>query len=258
MVNNNHNEKSSTKVQAPAVPVLATPASAAGSSSGNAGSTAAGNTGAGSNAGSNQAPASSAGVIPGSASKAKGGPRVEITQIVNGLGSQFPSGSDTLLVKGQDLTVSSLITTLAAVPALFSAVDGAAQQAKSARQALKAALPGARELIAAVRVALVALFGKGNPVLANFGINVSPRKKLTAKQNVARQQKVEATKELRGTIGPRKKQDVKFVGTVQVATATQTVGGNATPTGSSSSSAGATAGAAPSASNAAGNGHSQP
>ncbi len=174
---------------------------------------------------------STPGAIPGAAPKAKNGPRTEVTQIVQGLGTQFPKGSETLLVKGVQTPVSSLIAPLVGVLGLFADVDGSRQSLKSKQLALKAALPGVRSLIADIKVALVALFGRGNPVLENFGINVSPRRQLTAEQRLARKAKAEQTRKQRGTLGSRQKQDVKFVGKVEVqtnvSTPAPTTGGNA-------------------------------
>jgi hypothetical protein len=189
--------------------------------------------------------ASSQGVIPGASAAAKRSPRAEITQIVQGLGTQFPTGHETLLVTGQSLAVSSLITTLAVVLGLYSAVDSSVQAAKSARLALKAALPGADSLISAIKVALVALFGKGNPILENFGLSVSPRRQLTVEEKSAAKAKAAATRVLRGTQGKRKKASVKYLGTAVVQTSLSgapAASGNAPPTGTNPSTAGAPTG----------------
>ncbi len=142
------------------------------------------------------------------------------------------------------------------------------QSLKQALLALSAALPDARSLIAAIRVALVALFGKGNPVLENFGINAKPRPKLTTEQLAARKAKSAATRALRGTQGTRKKASVKFLGAaatqtslsgVNAASGIPTSGGApALPTGSGSSNAGAPAGATPSGGNTGSTGASKP
>jgi len=242
MVNSNNNKKAPAATIAAAGNTLAAASNSVGTAAGSGGI---------------EAQASTSGVIPGSAPTAKSGPRTEITQIVHGLGTQFPSGTETLLVKGQATPVSGLITTLAAVLGLYASVDGARQSLKSAQLALNAALPGGRSLIAAIKVALVALFGKGNPVLQSFGINVAPRRKLTSEQLTARTAKAAETRAQRGTQGKRQKAAVKFLGTVAVQTSlsgNQAAGGNATPTGTNPSPAGAPTGASPTSGNTTGSG----
>jgi outer membrane protein TolC len=144
--------------------------------------------------------------------------------------------------------VSSLITSLAAVLGLFAGSDSSRQALKSALLALKAAIPGARAQLADIKVALVALFGRGNPILENFGLNVAPRRKLTSTQLAASKAKAAATRVLRGTQGKRKKASVKYLGTVDVQASlagTPAASGNAPPTGTNPSTAGAPTGAPP-------------
>ncbi len=216
--------------------------------------TSAASAGAGSNPSSNSAggggaaaSTSAPGAIPVVGGKVGRGFRAEVTQIASGIGSQFPDPNSPILVKGQSMTRDQLLTALAAVAALYAAVDSTRQQLKSSLLALEAGLPDARELIAAVKVALVGIFGRGNPVLENFGIRPYKARKLTGKKIVAKQAKSSATREKRGTLGARQKADVKFVGQVQVQTnlSGPAASGDTAPTaGTGSSSAGAPAGAA--------------
>ena len=229
-------------------------------------SAAASNTvGAAAGSGGTATAAPSQGVIPGASAAAKRSPRTEITEIVQGLGTQFPTGNETLQVKGQQVPVSSLITSLVAVLGLFASTDSSRQALKSALLALNAAIPGARVQIADIKVALVALFGRGNPILENFGLNVSPRRQLTAEQKAAANAKAKATRGLRGTQGKRQKADVKFLGTVDVQTSlsgASAASGNAPATGTNPSTAGAPTGAPPAGSGnpaaGSGSGSSQP
>jgi hypothetical protein len=190
------------------------------------------------NAGSGGASASPT-PIPGAGSKAKRGLRTEITQVVSGIGSQFPDGS-TITVNGVQTSKQQLLNALAALLALFANVDAGATSLKSLRAALKAASPGGRQLLASIKAGIVALFGKGNPALVAFGFSGTKPRQLTSEQQVVRKQKAAATRELRGTKGPRAIQDVKFQGTVEVQTTlsgTEAASGNAPATSSNTAGA---------------------
>jgi hypothetical protein len=229
-------------------------------SSGSAGavSSPGGNTGSGGSAAGPSAP----GVIPGASSQARAGLRTEITRIANGIGTQLPAASSVLHVKGQPLTRSDLLIALGALLGIYADLDSSRQSLKSKQLALKAALPETREYIADLKVAIVAFYGRGNPVLECFGINPRKSRKLTGEQIVARKVRSGATRGLRGTLGSREKARVKFQGAVQVQTSlsgTQAAGGNPSVAGAATSPTGdavpSTAGAHAAGS---GSGSSQP
>ncbi len=210
----------------------------AGTSAANAG--AGGNPGGGNaGGGGTSAGASVPGVIP--AKVKTNSLRNEVTQLASGIGTQFPSPSSTLPVKGQSMTRDQLLGALAALAGLFTAVDNARQELKSQLLALQAATPGAREQIADIKAALVAFFGRGNPVLEHFGIQPRKARKLTGQQMTVKQAKANATRSKRGTLGPRVKKSVKFEG--QVAVQTKLSGTAAPAAGAGPSTAGAPAGA---------------
>ncbi len=221
----------------------ASPSLAAGSSNTSNSSSDSASTGtAGSGGGSTST--SSPGNIAGSGTKAKTGLRTEITTLVNGFGTQFPDPSSTLTVSGQATTVSDLLTALAAALGFFAAVDTAVQALKTQRQALTAEQPAARNLVASIKAALIATFGKGNPVLAAFGFSAVKPRVLTVAQKLAKSEKAKATRTLRGTQGPREKLKTQFVGTVQIQTSlsgNQTAGSNAPAAGSNSAGPSTTA-----------------
>ncbi|MHB8416511.1 MAG: hypothetical protein ACYDCL_00440 [Myxococcales bacterium] len=231
MVNNKSNTGS------PLAGGPSTGGSSAGASSNPSGSTAGGGTPA--------AASASPGIIPG-VSKAKGGVRTEVTAVANGIGTSFPAGA-TIVVDGQSYSQASLLAALQAALALYSAVDTAVQALKNQRLALRAALPDVRQLLAGIKAALVAYFGKGNPVLEAFGFNLQKPRQLNVEQKLARKEKAAATRKLRGTTGKRQKQGVKYQGQVDVQA---TLSSGTQPAGSNSSSAGAAA--VPAGSNTAG------
>jgi hypothetical protein len=215
---------SKTNKKALPVSTVGTGASAtAGASSTSSNSAPTGTAGSGGGSTSTSSP----GNIAGSGTKAKTGLRTEITALVNGFGTQFPDASSTLTVSGQPTTVSDLLASFAAALGFFAAVDTAVQALKTQRQALTAEQPSASNLVASVKAALIATFGKGNPVLVAFGFSAVKPRVLTPAQTVAKA--VKAT-------GPRKKLETQFVGTVQVQTSlsgNQAAGSNAPAAGSS-------------------------
>jgi hypothetical protein len=160
--------------------------------------------------------------------------------LVNGFGTQFPDASSTLTVSGQATTVSNLLAALAAVLGSFAAVDAAVQALKTQRQVLSAEQPSTRKLVASIKAALIATFGKGNPVLEAFGFNAVKPRVLTPTQKLAKAERAKATRALRGTTGPRAKLGTQFIGTVQVQTSlsgNQAAGSNAPAAGSSNADA---------------------
>jgi hypothetical protein len=216
---------SSTAVAAESVPAV---------SAGNS-STASGNAGSG---GASSSPTP----IPGAGTTAKRGLRTEITQVVSGIGTQFPDGSS-IVVNGVSTSKQQLLSALAALLGLFAVVDAGASSLKSQRLALKAASPGGRQLLASIKAAIVGFFGKGNPALEAFGFSGTKPRQLTTEQKLVRKAKAAATRTQRGTKGPRAIQDVKFQGTVQVQTTlsgTQAASGNAPATSSNTAGAAST------------------
>jgi hypothetical protein len=224
---------SKTNKKALPVSTVGTGASAtAGASSTSSNSAPTGTAGSGGGSTSTSSP----GNIAGSGTKAKTGLRTEITALVNGFGTQFPDASSTLTVSGQPTTVSDLLASFAAALGFFAAVDTAVQALKTQRQALTAEQPSASNLVASVKAALIATFGKGNPVLVAFGFSAVKPRVLTTAQKLVKSEKAKATRALRGTTGPRKKLETQFVGTVQVQTSlsgNQAAGSNAPAAGSS-------------------------
>jgi len=193
------------------------------------------------NAGSGGA-SSSPTPIPGAGTTAKRGFRTELTQVVAGIGTQFPDGSS-IVVNGVVWSKQQLLSALAVLLALFANIDAGASTLKSQRLALKAASPDGRKLLSNIKTALVAFFGKGNPALVAFGFSGTKPRQLTAEQKLASKEKAAATRALRGTGGKRQKAAKTFTGTVQVQTTlsgTQAASGNAPATSSSTAGASST------------------
>jgi hypothetical protein len=168
-----------------------------GTASAVAGST--GATGAGSVTGVSNPGLSPAGVV-----SPPSGLEVKIAKRLGGLENYLPADTS-LVINGQAFTVSSLIQSLQAMDGLFTALDTAEQQSKTAitqaRQAVNAELPAIEALVTGLDNTLRGYFGKGNPILANFGIATGARKKPSSVTLAGAAATAKLTREARNTMG---------------------------------------------------------
>ncbi len=202
-----------------------------------------GSTSGGSSAGGGSAPGATppAGNLPPATTQPRHGFRSEVATIVAAL-VNIPAGS-TVMVAGQSLTKTGILAVYQPLLDLFAEIDAGVQSLKSQRLALQAALPAAHQFTVNLRAGLVALFGKGNPVLESFGFSGTKPHKLTVEQKTARKAKAAETRALRGTGGKRQKAAVKYTGQIEVQTVKSgapAAGGSPSPTGSSQAGAGST------------------
>ena len=125
----------------------------------------------------------------------------KVKSLVNGLSKDIPSTTTTLLVNGQVLTVKQIIANLTAFLALVDANAEAKVQARQAAAAVAEQTPQLRVFITALAAELRQLFGKGNPVLANFGIAFG-KKTTPAKVKAAAADKAQATRKAKRPQAP--------------------------------------------------------
>ncbi len=122
--------------------------------------------------------------------------------MLDGMSKDIPAGTQSLLVNGQALAVKQIVATLTAYLALATANAAAKVQAHQAVQALHQQTPQIRAFIVDLAAALRGLLGKGNPVLANFGIAVRTRKATPAKVKAAAAAKAKATRDAKRPQAP--------------------------------------------------------
>ncbi|MHB8418901.1 MAG: hypothetical protein ACYDCL_12560 [Myxococcales bacterium] len=132
----------------------------------------------------------------------------KVAERLSGVQKFLPTGSSLVFLE-QTFTVASIVAVLSAVETLFTALATAIQQSKaqvgSARTALNAELPTAHQFLTALDGALVAYFGKGNPVLSNFGISPGKKKAPSAATKAKAVGTAELTREARHTMGKKQK-----------------------------------------------------
>jgi hypothetical protein len=150
---------------------------------------------------------------PGAKEAAPKGLAMEMSLFFKGVSSAIPDGSS-LTVAGQSWTKDALKARLQVGVDLHDAVEAKKRELKTVRQTLAQGLPAERTLLKDLRDALVAFFGRGSPVLAQFGIKVpGSRRPLTAQQLAMRAAKAKLTRVARHTLGSRQKQSVHVQGT---------------------------------------------
>ena len=172
-------------------------------------------------------------VFPVAAAKPDGSKfRIVVEKIDSAILKLIPDGSS-ISLGGQSLTKAQILGELQPTLDLFSAVDAQVKAIQKARLDLAAALPATHQFVKSLEAAIVNALGPGNPELDSFGIKTGKKRPLTAEQKFLREQKAAKTRLIRGTLGKRQKQDVKFKGELQAqsveSTGTQSGGGNATP-----------------------------
>ncbi len=108
---------------------------------------------------------------------------------LQGLSSDIPAGTTTLPVGGQNVPVKNLIATLAG---FVTAADAKATAKLAFHQAVAEVsqqAPVIRTLLTELGIALRAIFGRGNPVLVNFGVLPGSPGKASAEAKAAAVQK---------------------------------------------------------------------
>lgn len=122
----------------------------------------------------------------------------------------------------------------------FTAIDDAESNVKQERLSLSAMLTQARQFVGNLKASLIAQFGKGSPLLADFGVkDGATRKKPTTAAAAAAAVKASETRTLRNTQGKVAKLAVKFTGEVAPASAVPAGGAPGSSNTSSTSKTGA-------------------
>ena len=148
----------------------------------------------------------------------------KLDQLINGVQTTLTSGQS-FIIDGQSYDQASLLTALKAEVEPFVAADSAHEVLKMAVADREAARPGALAFYKAVASVLLGSYGSNTTSLATFGL--APRKakrQLTSEEQLKATAKANATRALRGTIGPKKKEGIKATGPVTI---TSTLGSSA-------------------------------
>jgi hypothetical protein len=150
-------------------------------------------------------------------------------QLIAGAQKRFPKGTTTVTVGGATTTVTAAVNEIQTFIDNRDAVVAAQATAKAKIAAEKAALPTLTAFLNAFTATVRFLFGNDAEALADFGLAPhKARAPLTAEQKAVAAAKRKATREARGTKGPKAKADIHGNITAQLVV-TPADGANGTP-----------------------------
>ncbi len=134
--------------------------------------------------------------------------KVKLTAVINGVNTQLPANTQVTLL-GKVLTPQQLAQIFQAALAAFEAVTDAKASYQGAVQAQAAPHEQAHALYLALEQYLQAQFGKGSPILGQFGFSTAQRKTPSAETKAAAAAQAKLTKKAHGTDkGKRQKQAI--------------------------------------------------
>jgi hypothetical protein len=139
----------------------------------------------------------------------------QLQQLVAGTQKDIPATS-MVDVNGTNLKQSDVLAKLQGWIGIYQSVSSAKATYETAQQSLKASDPEIHEFIVAYGQALKQVLGKSNPLLADFGLNLTQRKPPSAETQVLATAKRAATRKARQTLGKVQKKSVKGVAVTQV------------------------------------------
>jgi hypothetical protein len=132
------------------------------------------------------------------------GNELTLTNALTAVPANIPAKS-TVVVGGASYTQAQLV---AAITALLAPI----QAARNAKLAFNGAVlartqndPAVQTFVANFKAAIIALFGRGSPILAQFGFTPHKPTVMTAGQKVVKAARAKATRAKLGTKGPQQK-----------------------------------------------------
>ena len=151
----------------------------------------------------------------------KKGLRASLQQLLQGFEAVLPDGSSLPVGSGNEAK-ADVVAELTQVLSVYKNAEAQQIAAKTARTQVQNASGDNHELYTKLKDAVIAYFGKGNPMLTQFGLK--PRGKaraLTPEQNVLRVARMRATRAARHTMGSRQKAAVKSDGKLTLSVQTE-------------------------------------
>jgi hypothetical protein len=147
-----------------------------------------------------------------------------LQQMLQGIEAVVPDGSS-LSTDSGPLTKAAVVAELTQVLSVYKTAEAQQLAIVATRNQLKDASAADHRLYSQLKDALIAFFGRGSPLLAQFGVKTrGSRRALTPEQKVLRAAKARATRAARHTMGVRQKAAVKSDGKLSLSV--QTEGGS--------------------------------
>ncbi|MGD0526196.1 MAG: hypothetical protein ABSE49_13680 [Polyangiaceae bacterium] len=140
----------------------------------------------------------------------KNGRATRMTQVIAGARKNFPNGSQVITLDGTSTTIDAVVNELQTFIANRAAIVAAQTVARNKVAAEDAGMATVDALLAAFIVLIRQTFGASSAVLADFAIPVRKTPVAqTAEQKAVAAAKRKATREARGTTGPKAKKAIK-------------------------------------------------
>ena len=140
---------------------------------------------------------------------------LKIQTALNGVQQVLPTGSS-LSFDGAPLTQAQIAQRLQGFQPSFQKVKRTKADHIAALVERSVDEAAARDFLVQLRGVLVAFFGVGSPLLAQFGMPAKKKTARTAQQKVLSAAKAKLTRKKRGTLGSKQKLAVKTLGTPHV------------------------------------------
>ncbi len=135
------------------------------------------------------------------------GDEQRLLTIQQGIQAAIPAKS-AVMVGGQSFTQAQLLAQVGQLLSPFQPVRDAKKALATAVATKKQNQPAVNSFLAEFRAAMISLFGRGNPTLADFGIQPTKAKTTTAASKVVKAAKALATRKILGTKGSVQKAEV--------------------------------------------------
>ena len=134
----------------------------------------------------------------------------EIKDLLDGLRTAVPAGTQSFPVGSVVMTVSAIIQALMTFVGDWTAVEDSGAKFHADVQRRDDNEPAARAFVNELKPAILAVMGSKNPDLLKFGMKPrQARKKLTSEERVQAVAKALATRKARHTVGPRQRSQIK-------------------------------------------------
>jgi len=159
----------------------------------------------------------------------KKGLQAHLQQLLQGVQAVVPDGSSLPVGSGNE-SKADMVAELTQVLSVYKTAEARQIEAIKARTQVKDARVVDHALYTKLKDAVIAYFGKGNPLLAQFGIRARWRPRaLTPEQKMLRVAKLRATRAARHTMGSRQKAAVKSDGKLTLSVQTESASGQSEP-----------------------------
>jgi hypothetical protein len=135
------------------------------------------------------------------------GAQLQLTTAQTAVPANIPAKS-TVVIGGVSYTQAQLVAYITTLLAPILAAQTAKQSFAAAVLARKQNQPTVQTFLAELRAAVIALFGRGSPVLAQFGFAPHKAKTATAGKTVVKAAKSLASRAKLGTKGPKQKAQI--------------------------------------------------